>query len=104
MNFDYTPGPWYGPHFATDRTKCKCGYIFSEFQNGMGAIARVYFATDEDPENEPFNKACGNASLIAAAPTMFEFIINSKDFLPDSLYNEATKLLNDIENGFGNVV
>jgi hypothetical protein len=57
-----TPGPWMVPHFARDEVKCNCGYVFSEFQHGMGSICEV----NHGAEDEPIEVAKANARLIAA--------------------------------------
>lgn len=64
----HTPGPWSIPHFAGGDTfgGCECGYVYSESQQGMGAICQVFFGG----ENEPREIAEANARLIAAAPDL----------------------------------
>lgn len=76
----HTPGPWSLPHFVTEG-RCQCGYVFSDQQQGMGAIATVHYAGDgDDPaepcgfQNEPIERAKANARLIAAAPTLLDIL------------------------------
>jgi hypothetical protein len=64
----HTPGPWSVPHFARMPDGCKCGYVFSEAQSGMGAICEV----THGGEDEPLEIAAANARLIAAAPDLLE--------------------------------
>jgi hypothetical protein len=66
MSAQHTPGPWIVPHFARDEVKCNCGYVFSEFQHGMGSICDV----NHGAEDEPVEIAKANARLIAAAPDL----------------------------------
>lgn len=66
MSAQHTPGPWSVPHFADMLGGCKCGYVFSESQRGMGSICSVV----SGGENEEHEQAIANARLIAAAPDL----------------------------------
>jgi hypothetical protein len=68
----FTPGPWSLPHFANPDCKCKCGYVLVD--GYCGAVAKVYYSQDRELEhgdNPPFDEACANANLIAAAPDLY---------------------------------
>ncbi len=68
----HTPGPWTVPHFASERGKCECGYVFSQYQRGMGAICEVLFDHGQEcgGEQEDRATATANAHLIASAPDL----------------------------------
>lgn len=81
----FTPGPWSLPHFANPDCECKCGYVLVE--GYCGAVAKVYYSQDRELEhgdNPPFDEACANAHLIAAAPDLYatleELILASQSF------------------------
>lgn len=64
-----TPEQWAVPHFAVEDHGCRCGYVFSSGQSGMGAIATIHHRgdkTDGAHENEPDDVAKANARLIVA--------------------------------------
>lgn len=70
----HTAGPWSVPHFARDDHSCGCGYVLSEHQHGMGAIATVHVSEEgadwRDGDHEPPAIAKANARLISAAPDL----------------------------------
>ncbi len=68
----FTPGPWTVPHFASERVTCGCGYVFSQYQRGMGAICEVLFDHGQEcgGEQEDRATATANAHLIASAPDL----------------------------------
>lgn len=45
-----TGGRWFTGHLCDDSHSCNCPYIFSEHQNGMGAIATIG-TTEEEVAN-----------------------------------------------------
>lgn len=59
-----TPGEWFTGHLCNDDHGCNCPYIYSDCQNGMGAIATIGI-TDE--EVATLDEAKANQALIAAA-------------------------------------
>lgn len=75
----HTPGPWSVPHFARPDVDCECEYVLHD--GYMGAVCSVYCSGDGDwqktGDNPKFDEAVANAHLIAAAPTMYEYISSS---------------------------
>lgn len=78
----HTPGPWSLPHFAQPDINCQCGYVLTD--NMMGAVATVHCSGEGDDwqshgDNPKFAEAVANARLIAAAPTMADFVRKHAD-------------------------
>lgn len=63
-----TPGEWFTGHLCNDNHGCDCPYIYSDCQNGMGAIATIG-TTDE--EVATIDEAKANQAIIAAAVNFF---------------------------------
>lgn len=70
----HSKGPWTVPHFVRPEVGCECRYVLSDAQ--MGAICSVHCSGEGDwketGDNPPFEQACANAHLIAAAPDLLE--------------------------------
>lgn len=76
----WTPGPWPVPHFAQDDVNCDCRYIAAEY-GGMGSIATIDVCKSEefdwgDDCGPNLEQAKANAHLIAAAPDMYEALVD----------------------------
>ena len=71
---DFTKGPWHVMCITNADTDCDCGYILDE---GGTCIGQVFvddgkLVSDGGNDSPPLEEAMANASLIAAAPDMYE--------------------------------
>ena len=58
-----TPGAWFPGHLCDDNHGCNCPFIFSEGQQGFGAIATVGTSPEDVKSKE---EAAANQAAIAA--------------------------------------
>lgn len=76
MSGKHTPGPWTVPHFALSGHPCNCAYVLADGYTGdIATVRRDEAKGADDLAHYPAgDEAKANARLIAAAPTMVEYI------------------------------
>jgi hypothetical protein len=83
----HSPGPW----TPCLEGKCQCGLIHSVPADAP--IAKVLFRNQEEGVEYPLDVVVANARLVAAAPTLIEFLRQWSDVHPTGQLAHETRAL-----------